>query len=184
MGDEYEQAANYIVKMSTDMLTESIPSNRTMSMIGEIALENDASMPADVSEHEFSAESYVFEDVSNAPSTLDYDWVSDAVLDDATLVPLDNLPLLKNVTRRIDFRVDQVYYEGIGSRIGIGMQPYTAPKVPSLLSAFTTGELAFDESTYGPGSNPYVVEHLDIVEIYMENPQPWPHPMHLHVSDI
>ncbi|KAL5408778.1 hypothetical protein PMIN03_006319 [Paraphaeosphaeria minitans] len=173
VGNEFEQAANYILKMTTDMLTGAIPSDQTRALIGDIALEGSPGIPADIGSYDSKGGSHV-------PTILDINWTAKGILDDATLVPLDNEPLFKNVTRRIDFRTNQVYYEGIGSRISIGIQPYTRPRVPSLQSAFTTGQMALDWTTYGPGTSPHVVRHNEIVEIYMENPQFWPHPMHLH----
>ncbi|KAF9729595.1 hypothetical protein PMIN06_007599 [Paraphaeosphaeria minitans] len=173
VGNEFEQVANYILKMTTDMLTGAIPSDQTRALIGDIALEGSPGIPADIGSYDSKGGSHV-------PTILDINWTAKGILDDATLVPLDNEPLFKNVTRRIDFRTNQVYYEGIGSRISIGIQPYTRPRVPSLQSAFTTGQMALDWTTYGPGTSPHVVRHNEIVEIYMENPQFWPHPMHLH----
>jgi iron transport multicopper oxidase len=188
VGNHYERAANYIVKMTTDMLTGGIPSNRTRSLIGNITLESDseipANMPANISANGSFIGPYDSNGVSYTPSILNLNWTARGILDDATLVPLDKEPLFKNVDRRINFRTNQVYYEGIGTRTSIGIQPWTEPRVPSLQSAFTTGELALDWTTYGPGVSPYVVRHNEVVEIYMENPQMWPHPMHLHVSEI
>lgn len=185
VGNQYERASNYILKMTTDMLTGPIPSNQTRSLIGDIALENNSSTPANISANtSFPSTNgpYDSNGVSYVPTILNFNWTARGILDDATLVPLDNEPLYKNVNQRINFRTNQVYYEGIGTRTSIGIQPYTEPRVPSLQSAFTTGKLALDWTTYGPGVNPYVVRHNAVVEIYMENPQMWPHPMHLHVS--
>lgn len=184
VGSQYEQSADYIVKMTTDMLTGEIPSDRTRALIGNIASEGSSGKLANSSTNTSSPSSYGPYDsnsVSDGPSLLDPDWTAQEILDDTTLVALDHEPLLKNVNRRITFRTNQTYYEGIGTRIGIGMQPWTQPKVPALLSAFTTGELALNWTTYGPGVSPYVVRHNEVVEIYMENPQKFPHPMHLHV---
>jgi iron transport multicopper oxidase len=183
VGNHYERAANYIFKMTTDMLTGNIPSNQTRSLIGNITLDSNSSIPANISANGSFTGPYDSKGVSYTPTILNFNWTARGILDDATLVPLDNEPLFKNVNRRINFRTNQVYYEGIGTRTSIGIQPYTEPKVPSLQTAFTTGELALDWTTYGPGVSPYVVRHNDIVEIYMENPQIWPHPMHLHVSE-
>ncbi|KAF2438184.1 multicopper oxidase [Karstenula rhodostoma CBS 690.94] len=173
VGNQYERAANYILKMTTDMLTGTIPSNQMRALIGSISLEDNASFSSKNRPHDY-------EGVSHVRSHLRSNWTAQGMLDDAILLPLDNEPLFKNVTHRINFRTNQVYYEGIGTRIGIGMQPYTEPRLPTLQSALTTGKLALDWTTYGPGVSPYVVRHNAVVEIYMENPQVWPHPMHLH----
>lgn len=163
------------------MLTGTIPSNETRSLIGEIGLEgtspgtNTSGIPSQFGGYNESGVSYV-------PSTLNFNWTARGILDDATLHALDNEPLFKNVNKRINFRTNQVYYEGIGTRIYMASQPWIEPRVPSLHSALTTGRLALRNTTYGPGVNPYILRHNDVVEIYMENPQIWPHPMHLHVS--
>ncbi|KAF1969978.1 hypothetical protein BU23DRAFT_650742 [Bimuria novae-zelandiae CBS 107.79] len=168
VGNDHEARSNYIFKMTTDMLTGRIPSNRTRVLIGDVNLE-------DINEGEVQGD-----DASFAPLLLNFNWTAQGILDDATLVALDNEPLYKNPTKRINFRTNQVYYEGIGTRISIGEMPWTEPRVPSLLSATTTGPLALQNTTYGPGAAPYVLRHHDVVEIYMENPQIYPHPMHLH----
>lgn len=101
-------------------------------------------------------------------------------LDDMTLKPLDDTPLLKPVGQHINLRKNQTYYDGIGTRIGSGNHPWIAPKIPTLYTALSTGEHAHDPATYGPGVDPWVLKHNEVCQIYMENPEEWPHPMHLH----
>ncbi|KAJ4349531.1 uncharacterized protein N0V89_008147 [Didymosphaeria variabile] len=107
--------------MTSDMLTGAIPSNHTRALIGDIALEGTCGLPANVSgnsscpssNHPFNTNGVSYSPCS--PTPLNLNWTAQGVLDDATLVPLDNEPLYKNVSRRIKLRTNQVYYEGRGS---------------------------------------------------------------------
>ncbi|KAF2680798.1 multicopper oxidase [Lentithecium fluviatile CBS 122367] len=157
----------FIAKMTTDMLTRPVPADTKLTVIGSATYLRINGLPITLN--------------PSITRLLRPNWVPTAgVLDDTTLVPLDNQPLLRGVTKQITFRTNQSYYEGIGTRISVGAQPWVAPKVPSLYSALSTGRNAFFLSTYGPGVVPEILKNNDIVQIYMENPQPWPHPMHLH----
>jgi iron transport multicopper oxidase len=156
VGNSSPSGVQYIAEMTTEMLTSPPPPNATYSVVGGMTFRNDT------------------QSASNTPP---------GILDDFTLKPLDHLPLLANVTKRINWRTNQTYYEGLGTRISIGAQPFFKPKVPTLLTALSTGDHAWNASTYGVGQAPEIVRFNDVVEIYMENPQPFPHPMHLHVGD-
>lgn len=160
-------SAQYIAKMGKDMLTNStVPPDTKLSVIGGISyLRNSRLVPINPVFTRF----------------LSPGWNPTGVLDDATLVPLDRTPLYTRVNKRINWATQQKYYEGIGTRIAVGKQPWTEPKVPSLLTALSSGRYASELSTYGPGVAPEITYLNNIVEIYMENNQPWPHPMHLHV---
>ncbi|PSN75263.1 hypothetical protein BS50DRAFT_36444 [Corynespora cassiicola Philippines] len=154
----------YIAKMSPDMLTGPPPRDEDITVIGEILYEVLGSL------------------LDLLSGLLDPSWKPDTntILNDMTLTPLDDQPLLKNPQSNIVLRTNQTYYEGIGSRIGLGDQPWTEPKVPSLYTALSTGEAASQASTYGIGTDPWVIKSGHVVQVYMENPQVWPHPMHLH----
>lgn len=84
------------------------------------------------------------------------------------------------VTKEVKLKTSQKYYDGIGTRISMGDQPWTEPKVPTLYTALSTGDAAFDPATYGPGVDPHIISNGDIVQVIFENPQQHPHPMHLH----
>ncbi|KAF1953672.1 laccase-2 precursor [Byssothecium circinans] len=158
-------SVQYVAKMATDMLTTRPPPDQNITVIGGVSyIRNGVRIPINPA----------------FTRLLGANWTATGVLDDATLKPLDNQPLLRDVTKRINWRTNQSYYEGIGTRISLGAQPYIKQKVPSLLTALSTGKNALDPLTYGVGVVPEITRFNDIVEIYMENPQPWPHPMHLH----
>ena len=152
----------FIAKMATAMFTQDVPEEDALTVIGSIL-------------YTFDGKTLDF-----LYDSLNSSWVPGGVFNDFTMKPLSNMSLLSPPDRTINLRTNQTYYEGIGTRIGIGQQPWTLPQVPSLYTALSTGDAAFNESTYGPGVDPYIVKDNEIVEIYMENPQPWPHPMHLH----
>ncbi|CAI6299461.1 unnamed protein product [Periconia digitata] len=162
--NDTQQAPEYIVKMSTDMLTGPPPPLDRMTIIGR----------SRGGSFNFKRDSYP------SSRSLDHNWSPNAVLDDFDLVPLDGLKLLTNPTNKVHFVANQTYFPGIGTRIAIGDEPFVTPKVPALFTALTTGEAAFQASTYGPGAVPQFLKKGEVVQIYMENPQPYPHPMHLH----
>jgi len=161
-------SVQYIAKMTTDMLTRPVPADTKLTAVGNVTYRRANGLTITIN--------------PNITKLLGPSWVPAVVLDDASLVPLDKEPLLRGVTKQVTFRTNQSYYEGIGTRISVGAQPWVSPKVPSLYTALSTGRNALFPSTYGPGVAPQILKNNDIVQIYMENPQPWPHPMHLHVS--
>ncbi|KAF2729450.1 multicopper oxidase 1 [Polyplosphaeria fusca] len=155
---------NWIAKMTTDMLTGDIPPDDVLCVIGK------------------GMDSLLGSLLGIITNLITPDWnpPADTILDDTTLKPLDKTPLFTGVNNNIDLQVNQTYYDGIGTRIGLGPQPWTGPKLPSLFTALTTGSDALTASTYGVGVNPWVVRSSDTVQIYLKNPQVFPHPMHLH----
>jgi iron transport multicopper oxidase len=83
-------------------------------------------------------------------------------------------------------RYDRTHYRQcrtpakIPSRIFLGNDSYTPPKVPTLYTAITTGTAALNPIVYGPAVNPYVIETGQVVQIIVENHDDTEHPMHLH----
>ncbi|KAJ2908873.1 ferroxidase fet3, partial [Coemansia aciculifera] len=57
---------------------------------------------------------------------------------------------------------------------------YAPPKVPSLYTALTMGQLAMTPRVYGPQTNAVILKHLEVVELTIHNPNEMPHPLHLH----
>lgn len=157
--------ANFIVKLTTDMLTEAIPPASQITIIGNVVQD---------------LTSFLNGLISIITNILTVSWVPSNTFDDFNLKPLDGQKLLSPVSNKIDMTVNQTYYSGIGNRIALGSQPWVPAQVPSLLTALTTGSAAMDPATYGPGSNPWVVKSGQVVQIYIQNPTVYPHPMHLH----
>ncbi|ORY02655.1 laccase-2 precursor [Clohesyomyces aquaticus] len=157
----------YIVKMATDMLTDNIPPADDITVTGSII---------------YNLVSGLVDTVFNV--LLGSSWTPQAVLDDMMLKPLDNQALYSPVTLNVEFVINQTYYAGIGSRIKIGNEPWVEPKVPSLYTALSAGSAAFNASTYGVGADPWITNQGDVVQVYLQNPQTYPHPMHLHGHDF
>ncbi len=154
--------ANYIVKLTTDMLTGNIPPASQITVIGNIV------------------QSLLGSLLSIITNILTLNWSPAATFDDFNLKPLDGQRLLSPVDNKIELATNQTYYAGNGTRIGLGPEPWVPAKVPSLLTALSTGSAAMDPATYGPGLNPWVVKSGQVVQIHLQNTHPYPHPMHLH----
>lgn len=61
-----------------------------------------------------------------------------------------------------------------------GDTTFLSPQTPSLFTALSMGEQAFDPAVYGPGGNAFVAHWLQTVEIIIRNEDTGPHPFHLH----
>ncbi|KAJ2620898.1 ferroxidase fet3 [Coemansia sp. RSA 1358] len=98
---------------------------------------------------------------------------------DLDLEPLDEEPALEP-----DTRVTLDAYSGVFSdqtfRHSFNNITYMPPKVPTLLTALTTGEDAFNPEVYGRQSNTHVLNYMDVVEILVNNHDYYSHPFHLH----
>ncbi|KAF9585244.1 hypothetical protein BGW38_003259 [Lunasporangiospora selenospora] len=57
---------------------------------------------------------------------------------------------------------------------------YVMPKVPTLYTALSMGNLSSDPTVYGKYAHPMVVKHNDWVEMVINNDDPGNHPFHLH----
>ncbi|KAJ8652688.1 hypothetical protein O0I10_011695 [Lichtheimia ornata] len=80
------------------------------------------------------------------------------------------------VNLTIDF---QVTTDGI-NRGFFNDLPYLAPKVPSINTLFSEGQDALSSTVYGPQSRAIVLDHLDMVEVVLNNLDAGDHPFHLH----
>ncbi|KAF1983986.1 multicopper oxidase [Aulographum hederae CBS 113979] len=111
-----------------------------------------------------------------APTLVDeYNW-----FDDFTLVPQDGEDLYDNVdyTVSLDLKMDNL---GDGANYAFFNDiTYVGPKVPTLYTALTTGDSATDAVVYGGNTNPFILEHNQVVEIILNNNDPGKHPFHLH----
>lgn len=154
--------ANYIVQLTTDMLIGNIPPASQITIIGNIV------------------QSLLGSLLSIITNLLSLNWVPAATFDDFNLKPLDGQRLLSPVDNKIELSTNQTYFSGIGTRTGLGPNPWVPAKVPSLFTALSTGDAASDPATYGPSVNPWVVKSGQVVQIHLQNTHPYPHPMHLH----
>ncbi|KAG9187155.1 hypothetical protein G6011_05026 [Alternaria panax] len=162
-------SANWIAQLETDMLTKPAPSKQSRTIIGELTYSI------------FDEINDILNDIGDEiDDLLNDDWTPPpaTILDDFTVKPLDGQRLLGPVDNKIEFTTNQTYFEGVGTRTPLNAQPWVPPQVPTLYTALTTGSM--DPATYGPGINPWVIKSGQIVQIHMQNPHMYPHPMHLH----
>ncbi|KAG2209631.1 hypothetical protein INT46_007323 [Mucor plumbeus] len=102
-----------------------------------------------------------------------------STFDDMTLVPVaieKAVPFDKQINLTFDF---QVTTDGI-NRGMFNEIPYLSPKVPSLNTMLSEGNYSLSEEVYGPQSMAFVLNHLDMIEIVVNNLDAGHHPFHLH----
>lgn len=102
-----------------------------------------------------------------------------STFDDFVLVPVVpekavNFDLQVNLTFNFDVTTAGIN-RGMFNEI-----PYLMPKVPALNTMLTTGEYASDSAVYGPQGQAFVLNHLDMIEIVVNNLDSGYHPFHLH----
>lgn len=100
--------------------------------------------------------------------------------DDITLTPYDRVPLLPepdvevNLTVYMNDLIDGANYAFFNNIT------YTTPKVPSLFSVLSSGDLSSNPTVYGEYTNPFVFQHNDVVQVIVNNADTGSHPFHLH----
>lgn len=101
-------------------------------------------------------------------------------VDDFELRPLDKKALYGDADYRIvlNFTMEQLG-DGVTYAFFNNLT-YTPPKVPTLYSVFSSGELATNPVIYGTNTNTFVLQYGEIVEIVLNNKDPGLHPFHLH----
>ncbi|KAL8776311.1 MAG: hypothetical protein Q9213_008322, partial [Squamulea squamosa] len=100
--------------------------------------------------------------------------------DDFTLVPYDKLPLFADpdYSVQLDVKMDNL---GDGANYAwFNNITYVRPKVNTLYTALTSGNLATNPAVYGEHVNPFILEKDQTVEIVLNNMDPGKHPFHLH----
>ncbi|KAG1143448.1 hypothetical protein G6F37_001552 [Rhizopus arrhizus] len=102
-----------------------------------------------------------------------------STFDDMVLSPVlveKAVPFDHQVNLTFDF---QVTTDGI-NRGMFNEVPYLSPKVPALNTLLTQGNYSLDAAVYGPQSQAFILEHLEMVEIVLNNLDAGSHPFHLH----
>ncbi|KAB8437403.1 hypothetical protein FH972_025081 [Carpinus fangiana] len=100
--------------------------------------------------------------------------------DDFTLVPQDEMELYDHYDHQVvlDLKMDNL---GDGANYAFFNDvTYVRPKVPTLYSVLSSGDMATDVNIYGVNSNAFVLGHNEIVEIVLNNDDAGKHPFHLH----
>lgn len=120
-------------------------------------------------------------DAPHLPANITVDQASDLVpFDDITLVPSDHMPLLPepdyeiNVTVYMNNMLNGVNYAFLNNIT------YTTPKVPTLYTVMSAGDLVTNEVVYGEYTHPVVLKHNDVVQVVVNNGDTGSHPFHLH----
>jgi iron transport multicopper oxidase len=100
--------------------------------------------------------------------------------DDFTLVPYDKKPLLPDADMTIDLSVIMGNLGNGASYAFFNNISYTKPKVPTLYSVLSSGNLSTNAEVYGEYTHPFVLGHNQVVDIVLNNGDTGSHPFHLH----
>ncbi|CAN6614071.1 iron transport multicopper oxidase Fet3p [Trichomonascus vanleenenianus] len=100
--------------------------------------------------------------------------------DDFELVPYDRMELLPEPDLQINVTVVMTNLNNGVNYAFFNNITYTAPKVPSLYTVMSSGDLVMDERIYGEFTHPYILKHNDVVEVIVNNADSGTHPFHLH----
>ncbi|KAJ9272340.1 CAZyme family AA1 [Paecilomyces variotii] len=100
--------------------------------------------------------------------------------DDITLVPYDHMPLLPEPDVEVNLTVIMNNLNNGFNYAFFNNITYTTPKVPSLYTALSSGDLTTNPTVYGTNTNPFVFEHNDVVQVIVNNGDTGSHPFHLH----
>lgn len=100
--------------------------------------------------------------------------------DDITLIPHDRMELLPEPDHEITLTVVMGLLDnGFGYAFFDNIS-FTFPKVPTLLTVMSAGQLATNEAIYGEFTHPMVLKHNEVVQLVLNNNDNGAHPFHLH----
>ncbi|KAI1360054.1 Cupredoxin [Xylaria arbuscula] len=100
--------------------------------------------------------------------------------DDMTLIPYDNQTIFGEPDKTIELNVIMDNLDDGANYAFFNNITYKAPKVPTLYTALSAGDLATDPSVYSSYTNAFVLERGEIVQIIVNNLDSGRHPFHLH----
>ncbi|KAL7963551.1 Cupredoxin [Trichoderma compactum] len=100
--------------------------------------------------------------------------------DDMGLVPYDKMELLPEPDQVVELDVIMDNLRDGKNYAFFNNITYTKPKVPSLYTAMSTGDLADNAAVYGEFTHPFVLKKGEIVQIVVNNLDSGRHPFHLH----
>lgn len=120
---------------------------------------------------------------TQANVTLD---ITDGVpaFDDSTLVPYDKQPLLPDPDYTISLTVSMGLLANGLPYAFFNNITYTKQDVPTLYTVLSSGNLSTDTAIYSEYTNPFVLNHNDVVEVIVNNADTGSHPFHLHGHDF
>ncbi|KAF7718017.1 Iron transport multicopper oxidase [Penicillium ucsense] len=101
-------------------------------------------------------------------------------VDDMTLIPHDREELLPEADMVLNLTVAMVNFDDGAGYAVINDISYTKPKVPTLYTVMSSGDLATNAEVYGDFTHSMVLGHNQVVEIILNNMDGGSHPFHLH----
>ncbi|OMH79003.1 Iron transport multicopper oxidase fio1 [Zancudomyces culisetae] len=117
-----------------------------------------------------------YSELSNSKDPEPHKWNS---IPDTDLKPLDKKQY--KAPDKIITIVSDIQEADDGTTRGlINGVTFVPPKVPTLLSMLSMGELATNPEVYGPKTNAFVVEYNKEIQVIIQNAHMDPHPFHLH----
>ncbi|PYI00842.1 multicopper oxidase [Aspergillus sclerotiicarbonarius CBS 121057] len=102
------------------------------------------------------------------------------VLDDMTLVPYDEQPLLLEPSQIVTLDMNMNILEDGVTHWALNDVSYSPPETPTLYTALTSGESATAPETYSSQANTIILNHNETVELIINNRHMGRHPFHLH----
>ncbi|KAJ5724836.1 ferro-O2-oxidoreductase [Penicillium malachiteum] len=152
---------NYpMVTIADSVLLDTIPSDLTLNHTNWLEYNTNAGYAQATLEIDVSSELEAFDDMS----LVSYDH--------ETLLPEPDIQV--KLTVLMDNLINGKGYAFL-NKIS-----YTSPKVPTLYTALSAGELANNATVYGEYTHPVVLDHNAVVEVVLENQDTGSHPFHLH----
>ena len=101
--------------------------------------------------------------------------------DDFTLVPYDKMELLPKADIQIQLDVAMDNLNDGANYAFFNNLTWTAPVVPTLYTVLSAPpSMLNDARIYGSNTNTYVLPHMAVVELILNNHDPGKHPFHLH----
>ncbi|KAJ1950737.1 ferroxidase fet3, partial [Linderina pennispora] len=104
------------------------------------------------------------------------DW---SFFDDATLVPYKKVPAF-GFDVNYNFDVWFLQFTDSFNHGTFNNNTYVQPKVPTLFTALSMGDLANNKTVYGPQTNAEVIQNMQEVQFVINNYDAGTHPFHLH----
>lgn len=97
-----------------------------------------------------------------------------------TLVPFDHQERLPEPDRIVELDVIMKNQKNGANYAFFSNITYTMPKVPTLYTVMSAGDLATNPEVYGTYTHPFVLKKGEIVQIVVNNLDSGRHPFHLH----
>lgn len=120
----------------------------------------------------------VYDDTATLPGPTEIDEFD--YLDDTTLVPHDQMPLLDKVDHSVELTMAMGNLGNGANYAFFNDITYVVPKVPTLYTVKSSGSMANTSAIYGDNTHAIILEKGEVVEIVLNNDDPGKHPFHLH----